>query len=170
MVAKHQKIMLAVAVVGLAFLAVKPLINPVPFVIWNASDSVPVGWYLVSKRQPNIGEIAIIKPAEWVQIYSASRGYLPQDVWLLKPIYAVHPSIVCRFGRYVLVDEKRVVKAKIMDKTHRLLPVWKGCKALKPDQYFVLGRHRDSFDSRYFGPVDESQIVGSASPLWGLFN
>jgi type IV secretory pathway protease TraF len=45
MVAKHQKIMLAVAVVGLAFLAVKPLINPVPFVIWNASDSVPVGWY-----------------------------------------------------------------------------------------------------------------------------
>jgi type IV secretory pathway protease TraF len=165
MVAKHQKTLLGVAAVGLAFLVMKPLVNPVPLVIWNASESVPTGWYLVSKRQPNVGEIAVIKPAEWVQIYAASRGYLPEDVWLLKPIYAVHPSIICRFGRYVFADGKHIAKAKIMDKTHRLLPVWKGCKALKPNQHFVLGHHRDSFDSRYFGTIDKSEVVGTAFPL-----
>jgi conjugative transfer signal peptidase TraF len=168
-VAKSQKTMFGVAAVGLAFLTMKPLVNPVPLLIWNASDSVPIGWYLVSKRRPNIGEIAVIRPAEWVQIYASSRGYLPKDVWLLKPIYAVHPSIICRFGRYVFVNGKHAAKAKFVDKMGRVLPVWKGCKALKPNQYFVLGHHRDSFDSRYFGPVDKSQVVGAAFRLSGLF-
>jgi conjugative transfer signal peptidase TraF len=169
MAAKDKKIMLGVAAVGLAFLAMKPLVNPVPLVIWNASESVPTGWYLVSKRQPNVGEIAVIKPAEWVQIYASSRGYLPKDVWLLKPIHAVNPSIICRFSRYVFVDGKHVAKAKFIDKMGRVLPVWKGCKALTQTQYFVLGHHRDSFDSRYFGSVDRSQVVGTAFPMARLF-
>jgi conjugative transfer signal peptidase TraF len=166
---KHQRFMLAVAAAGVALLAMKPLISPVPLVIWNASESVPIGWYFVSKRQPNIGEIAVIRPAEWVQIYASSRGYLPKDVWLLKPTYAVNPSIVCRFGSHVFVNGKHVAKAKIIDKRHRLLPVWKGCRMLKLTQYFVLGHHRDSFDSRYFGPIDKNQVVGTAFPLSGLF-
>lgn len=169
MTAKHRKIMLAMAAIGIAFLATKPLINPVPKVIWNASESVPIGWYFVAKHQPKIDEIAVIKPVDWVQIYASSRGYLPQDVWLLKSIYAVHPSIICRFGSHVFVDGKQVAKAKIADKTHRVLPVWKGCIALSSTEYFVLGKHRDSFDSRYFGPIEKRQVVGTALSLSGLF-
>jgi conjugative transfer signal peptidase TraF len=169
MTAKHRKIMLAMAAIGIAFLAMKSLINPVPLVIWNASESVPIGWYFVAKHQPKIGEIAVIKPVDWVQIYASSRGYLPQDVWLLKPIYAVHPAIICRFGSHVFVDGKHVAKAKTMDKMHRVLPVWKGCKALSSTQHFVIGRHRDSFDSRYFGPIENRQVIGTAFPLSGLF-
>ena len=169
MAAKHHKILFAIATVGFAFLAVNPFVNPLPLVIWNASESVPIGWYFVSKRQPKIGEIAAIKPTDWVQIYASSRGYLPQDVWLLKPIFATYPSIICRFGSHVFVDGKQVAKAKIADKIHRVLPVWKGCKALTSTQYFVLGRHRDSFDSRYFGPIERKQIIGTAFPLSGLF-
>jgi type IV secretory pathway protease TraF len=166
---KHRKIMPTMAAIGIAFLATKSLINPVPLVIWNASESVPIGWYFVAEHQPKIGEIAVIKPVDWVQIYASSRGYLPQDVWLLKPIFAVHPSIICRFGSHVFVNGKHVAKAKIKDKMHRGLPVWKGCKALSSTQYFVLGRHRDSFDSRYFGPVEKRQVVGTAFSLSGLF-
>ena len=169
MAVKHHKILFAIATVGFVFLAVKPFINPVPLVIWNASESVPIGWYLVAKRQPKIGEIGVIKPADWVQIYASSRGYLPHDVWLLKPIFATYPSIICRYGSHVFVDGKQVAKAKITDKMRRVLPVWKGCIALSSTQYFVLGRHRDSFDSRYFGPVEQRQIVGTAFPLSGLF-
>ena len=169
MVVKHQKIMLAMATVGIAFLAVKPLIIPVPLFIWNASESVPIGWYLVAKRQPMIGEIAVIKLTDWVQIYASSRGYLPQNVWLLKPVFAVYPSIICRFGSHVFVNGKQVAKAKIGDKMHRVLPVWKGCIALSSTKYFVLGKHRDSFDSRYFGPIEKRQVVGTAFPLSGLF-
>jgi type IV secretory pathway protease TraF len=123
---------------------------------------VPIGWYLVAKRLPKIGEIAVINPTEWVRVYASTRRYLPQEVLLLKPIFAAQSSIICRFGPYIFVDGKHVAKATIMDKKHRLLPVWKGCKALKPSQYFVLGRHRDSFESRYFGPIDSDQVIGTA--------
>ena len=160
--------MLGTAALALAFLAAKPILNPSPILIWNASESVPVGWYFVAKRQPMIGEIAVIKPAKWVQIYASRRGYLPQEVLLLKPIVAAQSSIICRFGPYVFVNGKHVAKATIMDKKHRRLPVWKGCMVLKPSQYFVLGRHRESFDSRYFGPIEQSQVVGTAFPLADL--
>jgi type IV secretory pathway protease TraF len=150
------------AALALAFLATKPMINPSPILIWNVSESVPIGWYFVAKRQPKIGEIAVIRPAEWVQVYASNRGYLPPKVLLLKPIFAAQSSVICRFGPYVFVDGKHVTKAKIMDKKNRLLPVWKGCKALKLSQYFVLGRHRDSFDSRYFGPIEQRQVIGTA--------
>jgi type IV secretory pathway protease TraF len=169
MATRNHKIMVAIATAGIAFLVAKPLINPVPLLIWNASESVPIGWYFVARRQPKIGEIAVIKPVEWVRIYASSRGYLPQDVWLLKSVFTIHPSIICRFGPHVFVDGKQVAKAKIVDKMHRALPVWKGCIALSSTQYFVLGRHRDSFDSRYFGPIERKQIVGTAFPFSGLF-
>lgn len=165
MTARFKSFTLATTALALAFLAAKPIINPSPILIWNASESVPAGWYFVAKRPPKIGEIAVIRPAQWVQIYASTRGYLPQKVLLLKPIFAAQSSIICRFGLYVFVDGKHVATAKIMDKMHRALPVWKGCKALKPSQYFVLGRHRDSFDSRYFGPIEQSQVVGAAFPL-----
>jgi type IV secretory pathway protease TraF len=157
------------AAAGIAFLVAKQFINPVPLLIWNASESVPIGWYFIAKRQPKIGEIAIIKPVEWVQIYASSRGYLPQNVWLLKPIFAAHPSIICRFRSHVFVNGKHVAKAKIVDKLRRVLPVWKGCKALTSTQYFVLGHHRDSFDGRYFGPIEMQQVVGTAFSLSGVF-
>lgn len=159
---------LGAAALALAFLAAKPIINPSPILIWNASESVAVGWYFVVNRRPVIGEIAVIRPADWVRNYAATHGYLPQKVLLLKPIFAAQPSIICRFGPYVFVDGKHVAKAKILDRNHRLLPVWKGCKVLKPSQYFVLGRHRDSFDGRYFGPIDRDQVIGTAFPLADL--
>lgn len=168
MLSRFQISVLGASALGFAFLAGKPLAGPSPFIIWNASESVPIGWYFVSKRPPMIGEIAVIRPVEWVQIYASARGYLPQKVLLLKPIFAAQSSIICRFGPYVFVDGKHVAKATIMDKKHRLLPVWKGCKALKPSQYFVLGRHRDSFDSRYFGPIEQNQVIGTAFPLADL--
>jgi type IV secretory pathway protease TraF len=155
----------ALATIGLGLLAVKPLINPTPFVIWNASESVPLGMYFVSKHQPDLGEIAVIKPSDWVQLYASERGYLPQNVWLLKPIFAAHPSIICRFGSYIFADGKLVAKSRIHDQQRRLLPAWKGCKVLKPEEVFVIAKPRASFDSRYFGPVKRAQIVGTAIPL-----
>lgn len=40
------------------------------------------------------------------------------------------------------------------------LPVWRGCRALGPAELFLLGDSPDSFDSRAFGPVDRSSVIG----------
>lgn len=166
---RRRNFVLAVSALAVAAIAAKPILDPVPFVIWNASQSVPIGLYFVSKRQPNLGKIAVIQPPEWVEIYASARGYLPLHTPLLKPVRATRNSIVCRFGRYVFIDGNMVARAKYLDTSHRMLPVWKGCRTLKSDDVFVLGMHRDSFDSRYFGPVDRGQVLGTAVRAADLF-
>ena len=166
---KQGLLVLSLSLAAGTFLVAVIALKPIPRLIWNASASVPEGPYFVQMRQPSLGEIAVIRPVDWVRHYASSRGYLPENVWLLKPVFAMHDSLACRYGRYVFVDGKMIVRAKIQDRQHRLLPVWKGCHALKSDEVFVLARPRDSFDSRYFGPVNRSRIVGTAIPLVKIF-
>jgi type IV secretory pathway protease TraF len=166
---QHRNFVLAMSAVAVAVMVMKPLFDPVPLVIWNASNSVPIGWYFVAKRQPNLTEIAVIRLPDWVEIYATARGYLPLHTPLLKPVRAIKSSIVCRFGRYVFMEGKLVAKAKYLDTKHRMLPVWKGCRRLKYNEIFVLGMHRDSFDSRYFGMISRTQVVGTAVHAADLF-
>ena len=155
-------VIMAVALFFATLLVASIAFKPSPILIWNASDSVPIGLYFVSNRQPNIGQIAVIEPPDWVGFYAASRGYLPANVWLLKPVFAVRGSIICRHGSFIFVDGKLVARAKIFDRDNQLLPVWKGCRALKIDELFVLAKPKLSFDSRYFGPINRKAVIGTA--------
>jgi conjugative transfer signal peptidase TraF len=166
---QNRNFVLAMSAVAVGAMVMKPLFDPVPLVIWNASKSVPIGWYFVAKRQPNLAEIAVIRPPEWVEIYASARGYLPLQTPLLKPVRAINGSIVCRFGRYVFINGNVTAQAKYLDTKHRMLPVWKGCRILKSDEIFALGMHRDSFDSRYFGTISRTQVVGTAVRAADLF-
>ena len=48
----------------------------------------------------------------------------------------------------------------------RTLPVWRGCRALRRGEFFVFSnRIPNSFDSRYYGPVTQAQILGVFQPL-----
>ena len=154
-------IVLLFCTLSVAMIAFKPL----PIVIWNASNSVPIGWYWIEKRQPKIGEIAVVKPPDWVRLYASSRGYLPYDVWLLKPVYSVRGAVVCRFGIYVIVNGNLVARAKKLDHQHRILPVWKGCRTLTIDEVLLLANPKNSFDSRYFGSISKQLIIGTAVRL-----
>ena len=89
MTKRFRSFTLVAAALALTFLAAKPVINPSPILIWNASESVPIGWYFVSKRRPKTGEIAVIRPAEWVQIYASNRGYLPHPIINYLPLWIV---------------------------------------------------------------------------------
>jgi len=140
-------------------------LSPRPLVIWNASKSVPIGWYFIEQRQPKLHEIAIVKLEDWLELFASSRGYLPTNVWLLKPVAALAPAVVCRFGRYIFIDGKLVARAKLFDRQHRILPRWKGCHTLNLDEVFLIARPQNSFDSRYFGPVKLRQVVGVARRL-----
>ena len=158
-------VILAVALFFATLLVAVIALKPLPLLIWNASDSVPVGLYGVQNTEPEIGDIAVISPPDWVRLYASSRGYLPSDMWLLKPVLSASGSVVCRLGTYVFVDGKRVARARILDSRKRFLPVWRGCRALKSDDIFVLAKPKNSFDSRYFGPISRRQVAGTAVPL-----
>ena len=163
---RHVLTIMALALLFATLLVATMAFKPLPLLIWNASDSVPVGLYLVRKRQPQIGEIAVIAPPDWVRLYALSRGYLPADVWLLKPVFAMSGSVICRVGPHVFVDGKPVARARKFDEQQRILPVWNGCRTLEPEEDFVLAKPKNSFDSRYFGPINRGQLKGTALPLF----
>jgi type IV secretory pathway protease TraF len=160
-----QLVLMVTALLIATALVLEIWLIPRPLLIWNASKSVPIGWYFVEHRQPKLHEIAVVKLNGWPKLYASSRGYLPVNVWLLKPVAALSPAIVCRFGRYVFIDGKLVTRAKLLDLQHRILPRWKGCQSLKSDEVFLNARPINSFDSRYFGPVKLSQVIGVAHRL-----
>jgi type IV secretory pathway protease TraF len=45
------------------------------------------------------------------------------------------------------------------------MPFWQRCRRLIRNQFFLLSKHRGSFDSRYFGSVESSSIAGTAKPI-----
>ena len=162
---KHDVTMLGTGLLAIVVLAFKPLVDPLPWLILNASNSVPKGLYFVANHAPGIGKIAVLNLPDWTQLIANDRGYLPNTAWLLKPVLATGGTVVCRFGAYVFVDGKLVALALRTDIKGRLMPVWTGCMTLRKRQIFLLSYHRDSFDSRYFGAVESSSVIGTANPL-----
>lgn len=43
---------------------------------------------------------------------------------------------------------------------------WNASYKVEPGTFFAYGTEKESFDSRYFGPVDQRRIVGYARPLF----
>ena len=96
----------------------------------------------------------------------AQRGYLPEHIPLLKRIGAMSPQQVCIEGRIVRIDGVAVAGVLPVDGRGRPLSVWQQCRRLRDGELFLLSANPASFDSRYFGPISASAVLGEAQPLW----
>lgn len=159
-------IALAVAGFGMALIGVSIVLHPVPLLVWNASASVPVGLYRAAFGAPERGDFALVRTPDSVAMLAAERGYLPIGVPLIKHITAVVGDDVCALDSTIFVDGIASAHQLETDRAGRSLPRWNGCRRLDRDEYFLLAEAPDSFDSRYFGPVSRSSIIGRLVPLW----
>lgn len=152
------------AVLGVTLVAA---VLPVPkLLLWNASASAPTGLYRVHPLgAPVVGDMVAVTPSPALARVMAERHYLPVGVPLLKHVAARPGALICRRDAAVTIDGRIVATAKRADSHGRPLPVWRGCRLLKPDQLFLLNEAPDSFDGRYFGPIPVSGLIGRATPL-----
>lgn len=144
-------------------------------VIYNASDSVPVGWYRVtpldtaSAASPDavaVDSIVLTRLPASVATLADQRGYLPLQVPLLKRVGAVAPQHVCMTGDTVHIDGVPMATVLSTDAQGRPLPVWQQCRHLVDGELFLLSdTNPASFDSRYFGPVSREDVLGIAQRL-----
>lgn len=170
---RRARIVLAsLAACGLVALACTSFVQPLPRLIYNPSDSVAVGWYRVRQFQlgPDslpVGSIVLTRLPDSAAALAAQRGYLPMRVPLLKRVGAVAPQHVCVFDALVWIDGVPVAAVRPADRLGLPLPSWQQCRQLRPSELFLLSvTNRDSFDSRYFGPVNVSAVIGVAEPVW----
>ena len=161
---------------GLAALGWASFAHPLPRLIYNPSDSVAVGWYRVDSldhgagslpRPLSVGSIVLTTLPPEAAALAAQRGYLPARVPLLKRVGAVAPQEVCITGRIVRIDGVPSVAVLPADRWSRPLPSWQQCRHLESGELFLLSvTNPASFDSRYFGPVSTSAVIGIAHPVW----
>lgn len=153
---------------AVCLIASPAVIPPVPRLVWNASASLPVGFYRVRAADHlAVGDIVLARPPAVLVPLFAERGYLPEGVPLLKRVAALPGSTVCRTGLQITIDGIAADQARERDRLGRPLPSWRGCRRLGVGEVFLMNRNvRDSLDGRYFGPVPLASIIGRAAPLW----
>ncbi|WP_186266962.1 S26 family signal peptidase [Burkholderia gladioli] len=164
------------AACGFAALAWASFVSPLPRLTYNPSDSVAVGWYRIDPldhradslpRPLSVDSIVLVPLPAKAAALAAQRGYLPMRVPLLKRIGAVAPQKVCIAGGIVHIDGLPSATVLRADRLGRPLPSWPQCRRLEPGELFLLSvTNPASFDSRYFGPVNASAVIGVAHPVW----
>ena len=164
------------ATIGFAALAWAAFVSPLPRLTYNPSDSVAVGWYHIEPFAPrtasqprplSVDSIVLVRLPAKAAMLAAQRGYLPTRVPLLKRVGAAAPQHVCIVAGQVRIDGVSVAAALPADRLGRPLPSLQLCRRLEPGELFLLSATNPaSFDSRYFGPVSASAVIGIAHPVW----
>ena len=144
------------------------LAPPRPRLVWNASASAPIGLYAVGDGAEFVrGHMVIARVPVEFRMMAARRQYLPANVPLVKRVAAAAGDEVCASGARVFVNGQVVAVRLGRDSAGRPMPWWSGCAELGAGEYFLLmADSAASFDGRYFGVSEDSDIVGEARLLW----
>ena len=139
-----------------------------PSLVWNASESVPVGLYRVRPAgKLTVTDLVVAIPPEPLATFLADGGYLPRGVPLIKRVLALPGKTICRKGAAIFVDGIEMGMAREYDSRGRPLPIWHDCRVVAHGEVFLMNWDEPgSLDGRYFGTLAASSIIGRAEPLW----
>ncbi|MGJ4950055.1 S26 family signal peptidase [Bradyrhizobium sp. HKCCYLS20291] len=153
---------------GVALLLGTSVLDLRPRLIWNASESVPIGLYAVQPVSDwYVTELVVVRPQERLAALLAAGGYLSDGVPMLKRILALPGQTVCRRELAISVDDVEVGAAQQTDRRGHPLPDWQGCRIVGDGQIFLMNWQSEvSLDGRYFGLTAMSDVVGRAVPIW----
>jgi conjugative transfer signal peptidase TraF len=142
--------------------------KPPPSLIWNASESVPIGLYRVRPfARLTVTDLVVALPPEPLATFLADGGYLPRGVPLIKRVLALPGQTVCRKALAIVVDGIEIGSARERDRRGHALPSWQGCLLIAKGEVFLMNWDEPgSLDGRYFGAISKTAIVGRACPLW----
>jgi conjugative transfer signal peptidase TraF len=152
---------------GLGLIGLDAFDRHAPLLVWNASASAPIGLYRVLSGAAIRGDLVLVHTPDSIRQLAHERRYLPANVPLIKRIAGVKGDSICAAGDMVFINDRHVADRLMNDGLGRPLPRWSGCHPLDADEVFLLMADvSDSFDSRYFGPVPATAIIGRLAPLW----
>ena len=155
---------LVIAVLGLALLASAQLADR-DCVIYNHTPSAPVGFYLRVADRPHLGAFVTVNAAAVAPQQARLRHYTDPRDRFIKRVAAVGGDQVCARDGSIFINGAIAAVRLDQRRVDLPLPEWHGCIRLAADQFFLLGDTPQSFDSRYWGPVNSSTVEGVWRPI-----
>lgn len=162
---RGRKSLVATAFVSSALVAVS-VFPPSNHLIWNRTESAPLGLYWRSDGPLTPRGWAVVSDNAPASIWISDNGYLPKDWPIIKQVYGLPGDDVCRHGGQILIENAAVAAVLESNSFGSALPVWDGCISIKRDEVFLLNDHPRSLDGRYFGATKLRDLEGSAHLLW----
>jgi len=151
---------IGVALIGLPATGILP-----PILLYNPSQSATLGWYRVEPLGAiSRSDLVVSNLPEAASELAVQRRYLASGTPVIKTVWALNGDTVCEVRGVLLINGTPTVTLLSEDSMGRALPSpWKACRQLRPGEVLLLSdRTSDSFDGRYFGTVQESDIIGRA--------
>ncbi|GLS35277.1 conjugal transfer protein TraF [Mesorhizobium tianshanense] len=141
----------------------------------NLTPSEPLGiWRIETRhRAATVGDVVFICPPPGPQFEKArQRGYLRRGLCaggfapLIKTVAAL-PGQRVDIDKDVEIDGKRLGSSRVRktDGEGRAIDPYPG-GSVPPGQLFLHSSFASSYDSRYFGPVPDSGLLGLARPVF----
>jgi type IV secretory pathway protease TraF len=121
---------------------------------------------LTSPDDLHVGDKVVAWAPSGARALAAARGYAPANVPLVKRVAAIAGDRVCGEGRDLRINRHTVVRRRPVDGKGLSMPWWQGCGVLPTGQLLILTSAPDSFDGRYFGPIEQGNVIGKAWLVW----
>ena len=130
----------------------------------NTSPSIPLGVYKVVDTSLQPSTIILFHPPESVK--NLDRPWLRPELIIMKPIVASEGDRCCIVDNNIEINDEFYGKVKKFDSGNLPLPSLNFCRSLKAHEIWVGSNHiENSFDSRYFGPIVENEIIATVTPF-----
>ena len=157
-----KRIVFAITALSLAGLVASSLVDHDPRLIWNRTESVPKGFYLIQNTPLEHGMLVAYRPTQIEADWLLSRGITGTNWPLLKRLLALEDDIVCWRSGAVSINNKHV--GTVLEGID--LAANEGCVQLGHGDVFLMNAHPRSVDGRYFGIQKTENIIGAATLLW----
>lgn len=128
--------------------------------LFNHTPSVPIGFYLRIQSPIEHGAFVTVRAADVAPEAAEARGFSGPRNRFIKRVAALAGDHVCAKGAELVINDGQRHERLPHDRMGLALPTWEGCRTLRADEILLLGDTIDSFDGRYWGPVDAQAIEG----------
>lgn len=129
-------------------------------ILYNHSPSVAPGFYLRTDTPPGPGAYVTVRAALVVPDEARARDFADDGDRFIKRISATGGDVICALNGDIRINGRAVARRRT-----DIRAAWHGCHRLDDDEVLLLGDTEDSFDGRYWGPVETRFIEGTWRPL-----
>lgn len=133
--------------------------------LYNHTPSVPVGLYLRTDASIARGAFVTVRARDVAPDAARARDFDGPRDRFIKRVAALAGDEVCAEANVMIINGNTRVVRRARDSRGAPLNRWSGCRVLEEHEVLLLGDAEQSFDGRYWGPIDRNRIEGVWRPL-----